>query len=564
MTNVLATLLLVMGVGQTPPAAPPRDPATQTVSAVISGLISEQGSGRPMPGALVTLWTAGSSERSREVLADGQGRYEFTGVEPGEYALFAAPGESRATHLRQAFGQPASMDVSIGMPPSTLVLRPAEVRSNVDIALTRALAIEGRVFDDRDQPMAEVEVRVVRADGTPTPAMPAHSDDRGVFRLWGLPPGRYRVCTAAPRGLVVESASDTSRFVSTCHLASTSESKAVDVLLETADAEGIDIRVQRSETYSVSGSVVDAAGVLVDGAFVGAARDDHEASAHDRTQNGRFVLKGLLPGRYVLRAGIGGPANPSDLHPPARERELAYTTIVVDGGDVSGVDVQMSKGRTIAGRVIFDGRSAPRSDRLRMVVQTLASQRLEWGPWPFGRPPFSAVNDKLEFELRELFQFPLTIGLQNLPDGWVVKRVRYEDRDISDLSTDFGAASPRARLEIVLSNRVALPAVRVTDGQGLPVTSYQIAILPVDPNRWRGAVWSVQGSPTRDGTLTLGPRLPGDYLVAALTGEDYRMLLSSPARLESLAAVARRVRFVEGENPTLELHVTKLPAAGER
>jgi hypothetical protein len=42
------------------------------------------------------------------------------------------------------------------------------------------------------------------------------------------------------------------------------------------------------------------------------------------------------------------------------------------------------------------------------------------------------------------------------------------------------------------------------------------------------------------------------------------MLLSSPARLESLAAVARRVRFVEGENPTLELHVTKLPGAGQR
>ena len=77
MTNVLAALLLVMGVGQTPPAAPPRDPATQAVSAAISGLISEQGSGRPMPGALVTLWTAGSSERSREVVADAQGRYEI-------------------------------------------------------------------------------------------------------------------------------------------------------------------------------------------------------------------------------------------------------------------------------------------------------------------------------------------------------------------------------------------------------------------------------------------------------------------------------------------------------
>ena len=67
-----------------------------------------------MPGALVTLWTAGSSERSREVVADAQGRYEITAIEPGEYTLFAGPGEYRATHLRQAFGQPGPMDVSIG------------------------------------------------------------------------------------------------------------------------------------------------------------------------------------------------------------------------------------------------------------------------------------------------------------------------------------------------------------------------------------------------------------------------------------------------------------------
>ena len=447
------------------------------------------------------------------------------------------------------------------MPRPTLELKPGDVRSDVNIALSRALAIEGRVFDHRDQPMAEVEVHVMRSDGTPAPAMPAHSDDRGVFRLWGLPPGRYRVC-ATPRSQFPESPPDDSRFVRTCHLASTSESNALDVLLVTEDAAGIDIRVQRSVTYSVSGSVVDAAGALLNDAFVAAVRDDREVSAHTRTSNGRFALEGLPPGRYLLHATIGGPANPSDLHPPAREREFGYVFIVVDGADLSSIDVQLSKGRTVGGRVVVEGELS-RPARLRMVVRTRPPQLLERGPLPLSQFPFSPVDDKLEFELNELFHFPLVVGVDNLPEGWVVKHVRYEDRDIVDLPTDFAAANPRARPEIVLTNRVARPSVRVTDGQDVPVRSYQIAILPADPNRWKGTAWSVQAVPSRDGVSSLGPRLPGEYLVAALSMDDYRVLLHNPARVESLASVARRVTLAEGDNPILELHLTRLPATGQ-
>ena len=559
MITMLTSLFLVMSEGQTPPVAAPRDQVpTQAVSAAISGLISEQGTGRPLPGALVTLWTGSSQERSREVVADTRGRYEFTAIEPGDYTLFAGPGEMRATHLRQAFGQPGPMDVSMGMPRSTIALKPGEVRSDVNIALARALAIEGRVLDLREEPMAEVEVRAVRADGTPDVATPVFSDDRGVFRLWGLAPGRYRVC-ARPQVRFVESPDEDSRFVRTCHLASTSESAAGDVLLAANNATNIDIRVQRAGTYTVSGSVIDAAGVLVDGGFVGASRDDREGSANDRTQNGRFVLKGLTPGCYQLHAGIGGPANPGDLHPPARDRELGYATFVVDGSDLSGVDVQLSKGRPVAGRVVFEGRRAPRASTLRMVVQTrIADDTLSAVS---ARPPFSPVNDNLEFELKELFQLPLVVGLYGLPDDWVLKGIRFDDRDITDLPTNFGAAPPRARMDIVLTHRVAAASVRVTDELGAPVTSYQIVVLPADANRWQGAVWHVPGVPSPDGALKLGPRLPGEYLVAALSRDDYRVLLHNRARIEGVASIARRVTLVEGDNGALELRLTRLPEA---
>ena len=558
MTKMLAALLLVIGVGQTPPAGAPRDSATQPVSAAISGLISEQGSGRPLAGALVTLRTASSQERSREVVADREGRYEITGIEPGEYTLVAGPGEMRATHLLQAFGQPDPLDVSMGMPRSTIILKPGEVRSDVNIALVRSLAIEGRILDQREEPMADAAVQAVRANGAPVTMMTAHSDDRGQFRIWGLAPGRYRVCATLQIRLV-EPADDASGFVRTCHLASTSEASAADVLLDRNDATDIDIRLQRVATYSVSGSVIDAAGAPVDGGFVNAFRDDREGSASDRTQTGRFVLKGLTPGRYLLQAGVGGPANPGDLHPPARDRELGYATFVVDSGDLSDVDVQLSKGRTVAGRVIFEGGRAPRSSGLRLVVQTrIADETLRRVS---SRPPFSPVGDDLEFELKELFQLPLVVGLYGLPDGWLPKAIRFAGRDITDLPTNLGAAPPRERLDIVLTNRVAAASVRVTDEQGSAVTLFQVVILPADPNRWKGAVWSVSGVPTQNGVLKLGPRLPGEYLVAAIPREDYLLLFHHPARVESVASVARRVTLTEGENQTLELRLSRVPEA---
>ena len=559
MTKTLAALLLVTGVAQTPRPAPPRDPPTHPVSAVISGLISEQGSGRPLPGALVTLWTAGSWERLRDAVADGQGRYEFSAIDPGEYAIVAGPGEYRATHLRHAFGQPGPMEGPGAIVRSTIELKPGEVRSDVNIALLRALAIEGRVLDQYGEPMAEVAVRAVRANGIPAIAEPAFSDDRGLFRIWGFAPGRYRVCATPERRSIFEPSDDGARFVRTCHLASTSETSAADLVLDTSDATGIDIRMQRAGTYSITGSVIDAAGAPVDGGFVGATRDDREASASDRTRSGRFTLKGLAPGRYFLHAGVGGPANPSDLHPPARERELGYSTFVVDNSDLSGVDVKLSKGRTIAGRVIFEDGRGPRSSSLRMAVQTRIPEATLSAV--SARPPFSSVTDNLEFELKELFPLPLVVGLYGLPDGWATKRVRLDGHDITDLPTNFGSTQPRARLEIVVTNRVATATVRVTDERGAADRSYLAVVLPVDPNRWKGTVWSVEGLPSRDGAIKLGPRLPGDYLVAAIPREDYSVLVQNPARLEILASVARRVTLVEGNNPPLELRLTRLPEA---
>ena len=551
---MLLPLLVIATQLQT--ATPPRDtPSSKAVTGAISGRITERGSGRPLPRALVTLWVSGSARRL-ETLADAQGRYEFIGVEPGDYVLAAGPGELRSTHLPQVFGQDAPM-FSAGPPRSSVQLKAGEVLHDLDILLTRALAIEGRVLDPTDEPMAGVEVTVMKPDGIPYPSMPGYSDDRGEFRVFGLATGRYHVC-AIPQSRFETASSDTLRFVRTCHLTSVTESSAADVILETEDVTGIDIRVQRNGTYSISGSLLDAAGALADGAMIGAVRDDHSVSANAISRRGQFVLPGLTPGRYFLWASIGGPANPSDTRPPAREHEAAYALLDMEGTDVAGFTLTMSRGQKVAGRVLFEGGVPQAPGKLRMLVQ----MRLPQGPMSTigSRPPFSAVDGDLNFELADVYRLPLIAGIQGLPDGWVVKSVRYDGRDIADVATDFGQARER-RLEILVTNRVAKPSVRVTDDQGRSVTSYQVLLIPANPARWRSALWGASDVPSPEGVLKLGVILPGDYLIAAVTWDDYRVLIRDPSRIDGLATIAQKVTLAEGDSRTVEVHMIRLPAA---
>jgi hypothetical protein len=73
------------------------------------------------------------------------------------------------------------------------------------------------------------------------------------------------------------------------------------------------------------------------------------------------------------------------------------------------------------------------------------------------------VSDKLTFELKGLYQLPLTIVVTGMPDGWVVKSVRLDGQDITGLPTNFADNTKPGLLEILVTSRVARPAVRVTD-----------------------------------------------------------------------------------------------------
>ena len=126
----------------------------QSPAATVAGRVTDQASGRPIPRMVVTA--VGADDRtSGEALTDPDGRYEIAGLAAGAYAINVAHDEHRATYLEQWLGEATPGAHPSDPHPLTITLAANERRNGVDVALTRALAIEGQVLDPWGDPFQE-------------------------------------------------------------------------------------------------------------------------------------------------------------------------------------------------------------------------------------------------------------------------------------------------------------------------------------------------------------------------------------------------------------------------
>ena len=549
MTSV-AVLVMFLAAAQAPgtPAAP---------AATISGRVTEAASGRPVPRMVVAAMAAGS-RKAGEALTDADGRYEITGLAAGSYAVGVAHDEHRSTYLPQWFGETPASEHFLIMPPRLgVALAAGEHRTGVDVALTRALAIEGRITDPWGDPLAGVEVIAARASSSAMAVGAAAADDLGMYRIYGLAPGRYRVCVRPGNAINMAPPGEGPAIARTCYPAAVNDADSSDVTLATADVTGIDIRLQRVGSRSIAGTVIDAAGVPVEDAYVTAFSEDTSRNGSARARAGAFVLKGLVPGRYTVRASIGG-ARPGDADPPSREAEMGDVAVDVSAIDATNVTLALTKAVTVHGTVTFEGGRAPSPSAI-LRAKVWARPPSASSPMS-GPPPTARVKDDLTFDLGDLFRTPVVIRMQDLPDGWELKTVRYDGRDITYMPTDF-AGAPLARLDLVVTSEVARPTARITDDRGEETQAAFPIVLQVDPSRWKMGISGTTGMPKRlpDGTVELGTLLPGEYFVAALSMDDYFSVMRGIDRLDAVARVATKLTFEKGDTRTVTLRLSSLP-----
>ncbi len=316
---------------------------------------------KPAPGVTVAASVPGSMQLLAQAVSDAEGKYHINGLIPGQINV-AAVAPTYVTPASPMFGQGRMITLSAD-----------ENVEGVDFKLARGGVITGRITDPDGKPLIEERVTLTAVDDNGQPArvnynrpvnpMINSTDDRGIYRLYGVAAGRYKVSVGSDAGRIASLT--TGYYQKTYHPDTTDASKAAIVeLSEGGEAKNIDINVgARSQTYVVTGRVIDAdtsqpiAGVGYSFSVLQQNQGQTYAAGSSSPQTptnskGEFRLEGVAPGRYALTVASYGS------YPATSDQPKVYSdpvTFEVVDSDVSNIEVKAQRGLSISGVVITEG-----------------------------------------------------------------------------------------------------------------------------------------------------------------------------------------------------------------
>ena len=243
-----------------------------------------------------------------------------------------------------------------------IVLAAGDNVEGVNFDLIRGGVVTGKITDADGRPLVEERVVLAPAEKGLRAVWDRSddTDDRGIYRLFGIRPGRYKVAIGEA---LRPDRHRLQPLPPTYYPDVTDPAKATVIeVVEGSETANIDIKVgPQLQTYSVSGRVVDSeSGEPLPNASISLQRvvvmangssTSYSADGAESDHQGNFRITNLRPATYqaYLDGGEG-----SDLLPQAP------VTFEVTDADVTDLVLKTSRGAQISGVVIFDGgRKAP-------------------------------------------------------------------------------------------------------------------------------------------------------------------------------------------------------------
>jgi hypothetical protein len=548
--------------------------------------------GVPVIGTSATSGgTALLAATSRIATSGSDGAFALHDVPPGQYRLYATrangfvPGE---------YGQQSATGSG-----SVLTVSAGQRVAGITLTMTPTGSITGRVVDRDGEPSGYAHVQALKAvytNGrrTLTVAQLVQADERGMYRLFWLPPGDYYVC-ARPLDLrrssemmhipppsrfgsyeqqkrptvTVNSSSrllDSGEVVEAQHVAvffsaTRDERRATPIAIRAGQAvQGIDIDLSDSLVPSrrVRGRVLD-----------GMTGQPTSASIEIVPRDAAAIL--VIPSTSADADGVfdlaGAISGPNYLVVEARGEGSALVPIDVPDADLNGITLTVWPPVTIPGQIRSDAPNPDGTDpnvaglsvnlRRHPAVNGLRdpSVRLivEIDPQT-GQPrssfPTSNVSSRDGvFALNGVPPGDYVITVPTRGDSYV-ESIQLGTRDVLRTGLHLEGSPPTARLDVVIGTRGGAVTGTVTNDRRQPAFNAVVVAVP-ETDRERLDLFK-SGRTDASGHFELHGLAPGDYEILSWEAIEPGAWLN-PEVLRADEGRGRRLHVAEGSKSVADL-----------
>jgi hypothetical protein len=456
--------------------------------------------------------------------SEDDGKFTFQGLRPAAYTLIPMlTGYIVESGVLDSDGQ-------------QIYYRPGEFAA---IKMVKGGVITGRVFAESGSPVVGVSVRAVRLrdlQGRHSAEVTAESldafqpmttDDRGVYRVYGLQPGIYVVSAG---GTLSPDPTGPFDGDSPVYHPGGPLADAVEVVVRAGqESAGIDISYRELSGHSISGklggripggAVVSGAAIMLNDAASGGLQGMRVSLGLSDTGNRSFVFSGVPDGKYQLTA-IGGLTGDEVTVAPPR-------MVVVQGSEVTGIDLILGPLAEVSGRVVVDtveqtdpkpecdAKPAPSVEQSVISIRKSGgqAQHVNLGPL-FSRSDEGIPNEKGEFKVRLISSGLHVIQTKLYGDDLYVRSMT-----LGQLPDGRPAGNPAEGLEVKVGEK--LSAVTITLARG--AASFAGRVVP-DASDPKGAGANHPGV-NKTPELSLAPQSSN-----STTGNKPQRIPAAPATL---------------------------------
>ena len=466
---------------------------------------------KPLAGVKLSLLSPGGPgvKTPAPITTAADGKYTFGNLDAGQYTL-------RADHdgyipSFTAVRQGANLQAGGGI----LTLATGQVLEDYNLGLIPEAVIAGLITGDDGAPLSRVQVRAFRQvfNGN-APTSSATSDEKGQFRLEGLPAGRYYIYYLTPAEY---SAYPSAYFPGKISIA---DATPID-LTEGQVRANIDLPLRKSALVHVRGKVQN--DLIPDAHFqilyTRVSTDNLTATdplIANVKPDGTFDLSGVTPGPLSLALmSVRGLA-----------KLAGGTTVKVGNIDGSDVVLTVKLPGEIKGTVkMFPG--GPLPPMLQIILRPSGSAG------PSGQLPRAVVASDGTFTLTGVAPIRYTL-LTGVPRGYL-KSVMLGEQDVTHSDLDMGAAASGS-LQLVIGMDAAEIDGTVTRPDGKPAGNAALTIAP-DPDILDRPDLYRSARARSDGQFSVPTLAPGKYRVFAADplNSTFSVLPESLRKFESSA-----------------------------